>query len=73
MESNHKKLAVSSDRTGRWTVAKECVSEAGLAYRVLDDLVETTPGRVAIGTMHLAKGLEFRAVAVMACHDETLP
>jgi len=53
--------------------AEECVSEAGLAYTVLDDLVETTPGRVSIGTMHLAKGLEFRAVAVMACHDETLP
>lgn len=53
--------------------AEECVSEAGLAYRVLDDLVETTPGRVSIGTMHLAKGLEFRAVPVMACHDETLP
>ena len=23
--------------------------------------------------MHLAKGLEFRAVAVMACDDEVLP
>ena len=29
--------------------------------------------RVAIGTMHRAKGLEFRAVAVMACDDEVLP
>jgi len=35
--------------------------------------VETTPGRLSIGTMHLAKGLEFRAVAVMACDDEVLP
>lgn len=26
-----------------------------------------------ISTMHLAKGLEFRAVAVMACDDEVLP
>ncbi|MDP3133571.1 MAG: 3'-5' exonuclease, partial [Burkholderiaceae bacterium] len=24
-------------------------------------------------TMHLAKGLEFRAVAVMACDDQVLP
>ena len=24
-------------------------------------------------TMHLAKGLEFRAVAVMACDDEIIP
>ena len=30
-------------------------------------------GRVAIGVMHLAKGLEFKAVAVMACDDEVLP
>lgn len=29
--------------------------------------------RVSIGTMHLAKGLEFKAVAVMACDDEVLP
>ena len=26
-----------------------------------------------IGTMHLAKGLEFKAVAVMACDDGVLP
>ena len=30
-------------------------------------------GKVSISTMHLAKGLEFRAVAVMACDDEVLP
>jgi superfamily I DNA/RNA helicase len=46
---------------------------AGLPAKVLDDNVETTSGRIAIGTMHLAKGLEFRAVAVMACDDEIIP
>ena len=35
--------------------------------------VETASGHVSIGTMHLAKGLEFRAVAVMACDDEIIP
>ena len=30
-------------------------------------------GKISIGTMHLAKGLEFRAVAVMACDDEIIP
>ena len=30
-------------------------------------------GRVAISTMHLAQGLEFRAVAVMACDDGVIP
>lgn len=34
---------------------------------------ETASGHAAIGTMHLAKGLEFRAVAVMACDDEVIP
>jgi superfamily I DNA/RNA helicase len=35
--------------------------------------VEPTSGHVSISTMHLAKGLEFRAVAVMACDDEVIP
>lgn len=33
----------------------------------------TTAGKISISTMHLAKGLEFRGVAVMACDDEVLP
>ena len=28
---------------------------------------------VSVSTMHLAKGLEFRVVAVMACDDEVIP
>jgi superfamily I DNA/RNA helicase len=35
--------------------------------------VETTGGHLSISTMHLAKGLEFRAVAIMACDDEVIP
>jgi superfamily I DNA/RNA helicase len=35
--------------------------------------LDITSGRVSIGTMHLAKGLEFRAVVVMACDDEVIP
>jgi len=44
-----------------------------MAFTVLDEHVETTSGSVSIGTMHLAKGLEFRAVVVMACDDEIIP
>jgi superfamily I DNA/RNA helicase len=36
-------------------------------------MIEITPGRLSIGTMHLAKGLEFRSVAVMSCDDEIIP
>ena len=53
--------------------AKNAAKQAGLAYKVLDEHVETAVGRISIGTMHLAKGLEFRAVAVMACDDEVVP
>jgi len=49
------------------------VKRAGLTDLVLDESVETTAGRVSVGTMHLAKGLEFRSVAVMACDDEIIP
>lgn len=49
------------------------VKQAGLAFKVLDENVETASGYVSISTMHLAKGLEFRAVAVMACDDEIIP
>jgi superfamily I DNA/RNA helicase len=49
------------------------VSKAGLPFKVLDERVETTSGYVSISTMHLAKGLEFRVVVVMACDDEILP
>jgi hypothetical protein len=31
------------------------------------------PGKLSVGTMHLAKGLEFRSVAVIACDDEIIP
>lgn len=40
----------------------------------LGDILPTSgKPRLSIGTMHLSKGLEFRAVAVMACDDEIVP
>jgi superfamily I DNA/RNA helicase len=53
--------------------AREAVAAAGLSLTLLDDRVEMTRGHVAVGTMHLSKGLEFRAVAVKACDDEVIP
>jgi superfamily I DNA/RNA helicase len=60
----------SLDQIPRATVA---VSTAGLSPHVLDDRVQIRPGGVNVATMHLAKGLEFRAVTIMACDDEVLP
>lgn len=53
--------------------ARAAVENAELPFKVLDDNVETISGHVSISTMHLAKGLEFRAVVVMACDDEIIP
>jgi superfamily I DNA/RNA helicase len=53
--------------------AKAALEAAGLACKVLDQKVETTVGSASLCTMHLAKGLEFRAVAIMACDDEVIP
>lgn len=53
--------------------ARVAVEKAGLSYKVLDDNIETISGNVSISTMHLAKGLEFRSVVVMACDDEIVP
>jgi len=53
--------------------ARAAVEKSGLPYSVLDDKVETTEAHLSIATMHLAKGLEFRSVVVMACDDEIIP
>jgi superfamily I DNA/RNA helicase/mRNA-degrading endonuclease RelE of RelBE toxin-antitoxin system len=53
--------------------AVAAVKKAGLPFKILDDKVETASGHVSISTMHLAKGLEFRAVVAMACDDEVIP
>lgn len=53
--------------------AREAAQLAGLGARQLTERAEAQPGCVSIGTMHYAKGLEFKVVAVMACDDEALP
>ena len=67
----------SDAQMGRAQAAAEL---AGMAHTVLDGRLAaitampgTAPDALNICTMHLAKGLEFRAVAVMACDDEVLP
>ena len=53
--------------------ARSAVQRSGLPFKILDENVETLSGYVCISTMHLAKGLEFRAVVVIACDDEIIP
>jgi superfamily I DNA/RNA helicase len=53
--------------------ARMAAKLAGVPAVELSEKVETKPGCISLGTMHLAKGLEFRAVAVIACDDEVIP
>ncbi len=53
--------------------ARMAVEKSGTPYKVLDETVKTVSGYISICTMHLAKGLEFKAVVVMACDDEIIP
>jgi len=53
--------------------ATRTVMLAGLDSQKLGESVRVEPGKVVVSTMHLAKGMEFRAVVVMACDDEVIP
>ena len=60
----------SENEIGR---ASQVIESLGLNSVILGDNLETNPNCVSLLTMHLAKGLEFRVVAVMACDDEIVP
>ena len=53
--------------------ARAAVRAAGAEALELSERGDDPGERVSIGTMHLAKGLEFKAVAVMACDEDALP
>jgi superfamily I DNA/RNA helicase len=52
----------------RAAAARASVEATELTGRTLSE-----PGRIMLGIMHFAKGLEFRAVAVMACDEGVIP
>jgi superfamily I DNA/RNA helicase len=66
-------LAVFARSDAELGRARAAVRLAGLEPLTADGGGAMRRGTVTVGTMHLAKGLEFRAVAVMACDDEVLP
>lgn len=53
--------------------AVEAVKAAGLKHVELDGKQQPEGGAVSVATMHLAKGLEYRVVVVMACDEDVLP
>jgi superfamily I DNA/RNA helicase/mRNA-degrading endonuclease RelE of RelBE toxin-antitoxin system len=53
--------------------ASAALSAAQIPCAILDKRILLTEGAAAVSTMSLAKGLEFRVVAVMACDEDVLP
>jgi hypothetical protein len=53
--------------------ARRALEAAGLAAADLSETATPGPDRASVGPMHLAKGLEFKAVAVMACDRDVVP
>lgn len=53
--------------------AIQAITLAGISAKVLDENVQLSRKHISVCTMHLAKGLEFRAVVVMACDDGVIP
>ncbi len=52
--------------------ARAAILAAGVQPLELSERDEQASACIAAGTMHLAKGLEFKAVVVMACDDDVL-
>jgi hypothetical protein len=66
-------IAVFVRSTAQLGRAEAALRDAKIDFKILDERVDVSSGRAALCTMHLAKGLEFRAIAVMACDDEIVP
>jgi mRNA-degrading endonuclease RelE of RelBE toxin-antitoxin system len=66
-------IAIFVRSTAELDRAQVAAEQAAIPFKILDDRVETVHGKTSVATMDLAKGLEFRAVVVMACDDEIIP
>lgn len=68
-------ISVFARSAGQLGRASAAISDAGLRFAALDGEAAASPGAgaVRLGTMRAAKGLEFRAVAVVACDFDVIP
>ena len=53
--------------------ANAAVKLSGESCDCIDDFMDPKEGCIIIGTMHQAKGLEFKAVIVMSCDEDVIP
>lgn len=66
-------IGIFTRSTAEFSRAEQAVKDAGQKSDLLNDLMEPDEDCIAIGTMHQAKGLEYRAVVVMACDEGVIP
>jgi superfamily I DNA/RNA helicase len=66
-------IAVFVRSSGEIERAAKAVQRAKLEHRIIDETVSLNHKQVSICAMHLAKGLEFKCVVVMACDEDVLP
>ena len=66
-------IGIFTRETDQLIRARRAVQQADQSVCELSERQERAEAAVRIGTMHLAKGLEFRSVCVMACDDGILP
>lgn len=53
--------------------AIDALEKVSLPYPSLNEKMESLSTEASVCTMHLAKGLEFKAVVVMACDEDVIP
>ena len=53
--------------------ARKAIEKTGIKSVEINGASELSPEAICLCTMHLAKGLEFKAVVVAACDDEIIP
>ena len=73
MLSCRKKFLYSSDQPNNLTALRKRLKQQVASATKLKVEWFFKPNQVNLLTMHLANGLEFRAVVVIACDDEILP
>ncbi|WP_283470632.1 UvrD-helicase domain-containing protein [Methylosinus trichosporium] len=66
-------IGVFTRRPEELSRAQATVAAAGREPMELSERGDEAGVRISIGGVHLAKGLEFKAVAAMACDEEILP
>ncbi|MDR3264465.1 MAG: hypothetical protein LBT15_00495, partial [Synergistaceae bacterium] len=53
--------------------ARAALANLPAPFAILDEKMAIQEGVISVGTMHLAKGLEFKAIVVMACDGDVVP